>query len=253
MRGSNAMPLDETAYINLEQHFRDQVMTDRSNLTQWVNEYGLGVYLPSVKPKDKVDYIFVGMEPSRSDSVEDAEKRVEEGDTNYFACIPPDDATKPLDLLNLSINRFLLQRRETYYLTDVSKGAMPVAIANINREQRYKEWYPLLLEEIDIVGKPSAPIIAIGKQVERFLQQNDLHGKTGRSLYAVMHYSPSAVRYWKTKAESDSEGFEAFKKEQFDEGSQWSKNLALSRKHLVFTYYKQFKEIRDSESRLRTR
>lgn len=243
--GTRNMPLDENAYSNLEQQFRGQVIKDRSRVIQWVVKQGLGVYLPCVKPKDMVDYIFVGMEPSFgwADSVEDGEKKVEEGFTNFAASTPPDDAKHPLDLMNLSIERFLCKPGETYYLTDVSKGAMPVAMADIDREQRYKEWYPLLLEEIDIVGKPDAPIIAIGKQVEKFLRQNGLEEETGQRLHDVVHYSPQAVRAWKREAERDQEGFEAFKKAEFGEMGRWAKDLALSRMQLVFTYKKQFEGI----------
>ncbi len=239
------MPLDEIAYSNLEQHFRDQVIRDRSRVIQWVVKKGLGVYLPCKKPENMVDYIFVGMEPSFgwADSVEDGEKKVEEGATNFGAFTPPDDAKAPLDLLKLSIERFLCQPGETYYLTDISKGAMPVAMAGIDREQRYEEWYPLLLEEIDMAGKPGAPIIAIGKQVKNFLQQNDLEGKTGRPLYAVLHYSNQAARYWKTEAEGDPKGFEEFKEAEFSEGRRWAKDLSTAKMQLIFTYKKQFEGI----------
>ena len=239
------MPLDETEYSSLEQRFRDKVIKDRSRVIQWVEKKGLGVYLPCKKPKDMVDYIFVGMEPSFgwADSVEDGEKKVEEGAMNFGSLTPPDDAKAPLDLLKLSTKRFLCQPGETYHLTDVSKGAMPVAMADIDREQRYEEWYPLLLEEIEIVGKPGAPIIAIGKQVQNFLQQTDLEGKTSRPLYAVLHYSNQAARYRKTKAEGDPEGFEAFKKTEFSNGRRWARDLTASKMHLVFTYKKQFEAI----------
>ena len=98
------MPLDETEYSSLEQRFRDQVIRDRSRVIQWVEKKGLGVYLPCKKPKDMVDYIFVGMEPSFgwADSVEDGEKKVEEGAMNFGSLTPPDDAKAPLDLLKLS-------------------------------------------------------------------------------------------------------------------------------------------------------
>ena len=249
------MTLDETAYRNLEQHFRDQVIKDRSRVIQWVVNKGWGVYLPCVKPANMVDYIFVGTEPSFgfADSVEEGEKKVEEGTaTNFGASAPSYDAKAPLDLLKLSIDRFLRQPGETYYLTDVSKGAMPVAMADIDRERRYEEWYPLLLEEFDIVGKPCAPIVAIGKDVGKFLQQKDLEAKTGRSLYAVLHYSNQASRARKTEPERDPEGFEAFKKAEFGERGRWAKDLSTSKMQLVFTYNKQFKWIQDSESRRRT-
>lgn len=246
------MPLDENAYSNLEQQFKDQVLRDRLRVIQWVVKIGMGVYLPNVKPKHMVDYIFVAMEPSFgwADSVEDGEKKVEKGFRNF---ITSDDAKGTLNLLKLSIDRFLLGCGETYHLTDVSKGAMPVKIADIDREQRYKEWYSLLLKEIDVVGKPGASIIAIGKKVGKFLRQNDLEGKTGQRLHDVMHYSAANVGNWKMEAERDPEGFEAFKNVEFGERGRWPKDLAPSRMQLVFTYYKQFKGIRNSESQLRVK
>ena len=245
------MSLDDSAYSNLEQRFMDRVIMDRSRVIQWVVKKGWGVYLPSVKPKNMVDYIFVGMEPSFdwADSVEDGERQVKEGKKNFEASTPPDDAKSPLDLLKLSIGRFLCQPEETYYLTDVSKGALPVEMAGIIRRQRYEKWYPLLLEEIGIVGKPSAPIIAIGKNVDNFLRQKGLEEETRRPLYSVLHYSNQAARARKTEYERDRNGFEEFKKAEFGEQRLWSKDLTTSKMQLIFTYYKQFGRIRDSESR----
>ena len=246
------MPLDDNEYSNLEQQFRDQVGRDRIRLIQWIVKIGMGVYLPNVKPKHKVDYIFVGMEPSFgwAKSVEDGEKKVEEGFRNFTT---HDDAKGTLKLLKDSIDRFLLRCGETYHLTDLAKGAIPVKRAEIDREQRYKEWYPLLLKEIDVVGKQGASIIAIGKKVEKFLRQNDLEGNTDRRLHDVMHYSAAASRWWKREAERDPKGFEAFKNEQFGERGEWPKDLTLPKMKLVFTYYKQFKGIRNSESQHRAR
>lgn len=242
---TRTMPLDETAYSELEQRFRDQVIEDRSHFTQWVEKQGLSVYLPSVKPNDMANYIFVGMEPSRAwaNSVEDAERKVAEGCTNYEASTPSWDAKHPLNLMKLSINRFLLQCGETYYLTDVSKGAMLVEAAGIDRQQRYMRWYPLLLEEIDIVGKQGAPIIAIGKTVEDFLKRMDFEKDTGRSLYRVMHYSRRASRHWKTEAERDKGGFKTFKQEEFGKRKRWANDLSPASKQLVFTYRQQFNRI----------
>ena len=52
-----------------------------------------------------------------------------------------------------------------------------MSVAALDRDRRYEEWYPLLLEEIAIVGKPGGPVIAIGKKVGTFLRQLDPEGK----------------------------------------------------------------------------
>ena len=77
----------------------------------------------------------------------------------------------------------------------------------------------------------------------------------GRADLCIVSCTTRKLRagHWKTKAKNDPEGFEAFKKEQFGEESKWSKDLSISKMQLVFTYYKQFKEIRDSESQLSAR
>ena len=158
------MPLDTTSYHNLERLFGDQVDRDKAHAIERVVQ-GCGVYLPSKEPEDQVDYFIVGMEPSFAwaDNIEDAAKKIAGGLRNF--CMPEDDS-QPLALFMLSIEGFLCQAGETYHLTDVSKGAMPVTVAALDRDRRYKEWYPLLLKEIAIVARPRAPIIAVGKQVQ---------------------------------------------------------------------------------------
>ena len=235
------MPIDKTAYHSLEWLFRAQVEKDKAHAIERVVQ-GWGVYLPCVEPESRVDYIIVGMEPSFrwAASIEHAEKKIAEGARNFGR---PGNDREPLALFILSIERFLCQQGETYHLTDVSKGAMPVTVAALDRDRRYEEWYPLLLQEIEIVGKPGAPVIAIGKQVEAFLKQRDLKGMTGRPLHAVQHYSLQASAYFKMEAERDPEGFEAFKKSEFGENSRWAPDLSLAKKRLVFAYKKQFETI----------
>ena len=236
------MPLDENAYSNLEQQFREQVKRDRA---RGIECY----YLPCVKPKDRVDYIFVGTEPSsgRATSVEDGEQKVREGANNFGCCTPPPYyARYPLGLFKLSFDRFLCKSGQIYFMTDVSKGAMLVKNAADSREKRFEDWYPLLQKEIRMVGKPDATIIAIGKEVKELLDR-----KTKGDVNRVLHYSPNAALHRRREAENDQKGFEAFKKKQFDVDGQWAEDLTPSMMHLVFTYYKQFGRIRDSESRLR--
>ncbi len=242
------MPLDKTAYDDLEQLFTDQVERDKAHVMERVAQ-GCGIYLPCKEPESQADYIIVGMEPSFgwADGIEDAGKKIAKGFRNFCR---PCNQKEPLALFMLSIERFLCQSEETYHLTDVSKGAMPVTVAALDRDRRYEEWYPLLLEEIAIVGKPGGPVIAIGKKVESFLKRRDLKGMTGRPLYAVQHYSFQASRYYKEKAERDPDGFERFKKTELSEDGDWPSDLSLAKKQLVFAYKMQFEAIQADRQRV---
>ena len=241
------MAIDKAKYDDLEHLFKIQVERDRAHAIERVVQ-GWGVYLPSVEPESQVDYIVVGMEPSFgwARSIEDAENQIAGGFRNFRPSgkKPSGKESDTLSLFLLSIERFLCQCGEACHLTDVSKGAMPVTVAALDRERRWEEWYPLLLDEIAIVGKPGAPVIAISKEVEAFLQKRDLNGRTGRRLYAVQHYSFQAARYFKLEAERDPEGFRLFQKEEFSEASRWEPDLSLAKKQLIFTYKKQFEAIR---------
>ena len=149
------MPLNKTAYCNLERLFKDQVERDKVRAIERVVQ-GWGVYLPCEEPKNQVDYIVVGMEPSFgwADSIENAKKKIAGGFRNFGR---PINDTEQLALFMLSIERFLCQPGETYHLTDVSKGAMPVTVAALDRDRRYKEWYPLLLDRDQDCGETRRP------------------------------------------------------------------------------------------------
>ena len=196
------MPLDKDAYHKLERRFEAQVAIKR------VVE-GWGVYLPCVEPADQVDYIFVGMEPSFSWA---NDMKIAEG---FRTFLYPNNDRDPVALFMHSIEQFLCKNGETFHLTDVSKGAMPVTVAALDRDRRYKDWYALLLEEIAIVGKPGSPVIAMGKEVERFLQRNHFQEETGRPLYTVQHYSLQASRYFRGEADKDPSGFEGLRERSF--------------------------------------
>ena len=74
------MPIDKTAYHNLERLFRSQVEKDKVHVIERVVQ-GWGVYLPCVEPESQVDFVFVGMEPSFgwADSIKDAGKEDRRG------------------------------------------------------------------------------------------------------------------------------------------------------------------------------
>ena len=245
------MPLDKAKYKNLESRFKEQVERDRAFIIERVVQ-GWGVYLPSAEPPDQVDYIFVAMEPSFhwADNIEEAEKKIKEGALNFGGSVCPCNPESTLDLFICSIQRHLCQDREKYHLTDVSKGAMPGTVAAVDRDRRYERWYHLLLEEIAIVGKPDAPVVAIGKKVEQFLRGKELSSETNRPLYAVPHYSSQAFGFFRQEAEKDPAGFEAFEKEEFCENGRWPVSLSPAKKRLVFVYKKHFDKIRSAEQQV---
>lgn len=93
-----------------------------------------------------------------------------------------------------------------YHITDISKGAMKVTNAHIDRRARYARWFALLQEEVELVAKPQARIVAIGKEVRTFLDQ---HG-FGRDVTGVMHYSAQASRHRDTAIAGREPEFQAF-------------------------------------------
>lgn len=75
----------------------------------------------------------------------------------------------------------------TYHITDISKAAMTVEMAHMDRCARYARW-AILLKEIWLIAKPGAHIIAIGKAASSFLERNGFD----RGVVSIMHYSPQA-------------------------------------------------------------
>jgi hypothetical protein len=144
------------------------------------------VYLPNFSPSGPVDAILVAMEPSFhgwAGTAEEARAKVKTGFRNFMSSIED-------FILHYSVRRFLCRPGETYHITDVSKGAMTVASANIDRQERYDRWALLIEEELDLIAKPSARIVAIGKRVSDFLNAR----LPGRQSMSALHYSPQAAR-----------------------------------------------------------
>jgi hypothetical protein len=146
------------------------------------------VYLPNPTPAGPVDAVLIAMEPSlgrwaRAESPEAvrniAQKKIAAGVRNFMP-------TGIVLILHYAVRRFLCDAGETYYITDISKGAMLGKKANADRSARYKRWADLLVEELQIVAKPNARLIAIGQQVGDFLTE------LGIRHDAIMHYSPVA-------------------------------------------------------------
>lgn len=157
------------------------------------------VYVPFPRPLGPVDAVLVGMEPSWSwaGTRERAEERLAAGFLNF---IEGD--------LHMWVLRHCARKAfgNAYHLTDFSKGAMPVARANAEREARYARWASLLREELNLLARPGALIVAIGKDVRGALLR---HGFAPPSV-TVLHYSPLASRYRAAAVVGRESEFETF-------------------------------------------
>ena len=91
----------------------------------------------------------------------EARRKIGEGFRN-FGSSPKDD------VLHYCIFEFLCERKSTYYLTDLAKGAMETTSLAAGNLEKYDLWYPLLEKELGLVAKPDAKIISIGGKVGSF-------------------------------------------------------------------------------------
>ena len=234
-------------YATLEYKFKEQVKKDNEDC-------GIeSCFLANVAPKAPVDYILVAMEPSRPANI---------ANIKNFAVSIEDF------ILHFCAKEYLCKGTPTYHITDLSKGAMRVSDASSSpalRYERYKRWYSLLCEEIKLVARPNAVVIAIGTPVERFLRKQQCLGQlAGR----ILHYSWSASRYRPRKSKRYPEQFSEFEKtvnmshiektvRRVMEGAelgpsepektlkrlQNGSGLTKSRKQLMFTYKCQFEKL----------
>ena len=161
-------------YTALERKFRDRVAQDKEC-------FGLeSLFLPNIAPQVPVDFVLIGSEPSTGGGP--SKSQVFRSPKNFSGSCED-------FILHLCIKEYLCVEGETYYLTDLSKGAMPVKEASkSDPNQRYKAWYPLLRDELKLVSKPSTRIIAIGGKAWDFLSKQKAQQLNGR----VLHYSGNA-------------------------------------------------------------
>jgi hypothetical protein len=209
------------------------------------------VFLPNPEPLGPAEYVFVCMEPSLgrwARSPEEAKARIEAGFRNFVSSVED-------FILHFCIRQYLCEPAERYHITDLSKGAMLVKRASIDRSPRYDRWYGLLLEELDLVAKPGAGIFAVGNAVAQHLTRRQFP----RPITRVIHYSGQAGLARAAAIAGHENDLEKFKnsvslelllataKDVLDksvpanlrdktlarlEGSK----LSLSRKQLIFTY-----------------
>lgn len=162
---------------------------------QWL-EYVIGRgrhYLRYLPPRGKVDYVLV----AKMTSIDKNEAQgLDPGELlNYPAphlnlLISIGDLT-----LNYGIHRYLCKPGETYYLTDLGKCAIPPQQANgkLEREE-FEFWYPKLLEELDLVAKPTATVVPVGRATWNFLQKQQKQSEFPYRLVGpILHWSPQLV------------------------------------------------------------
>ena len=175
------MPTFNEKYEALERKFYKRVQAD-------LDDFGLSsTLLRNIRPEGPVDFVLVAKEPSLSGG------KLREEDRNFSSSIED-------FILHYCVKEYLCKDKETYYLTDLSKGAMSVEKASDDSLRRYESWYPLLKEELRIVAKPGKTrIIAIGNDAEDFLSSKNLC----EDVEKVLHYSwratrhrEKAIQYW---------------------------------------------------------
>lgn len=161
------------------------------------------VFLPNPEPLGPVEYVFVCMEPSLGGgarSEDEAKSKVEAGFRNFLSSIED-------FILHFCIQQYLCAPMQRYHITDLSKGAMLVKQAGIERPQRYDRWYGLLVEELELIAKPGARIFAVGNVVGRHLERHAFP----KPFTKVIHYSGLAARARAAGIVGHEDTFEEFK------------------------------------------
>ena len=147
-------------------------------------------YLKYLAPRSRVDFVLVGKMPSIDEKAA--------ADTPYgdYPDIPPPGYNLLISIgdliLNYGAHRHLCRPGERYYLTDLGKGALPPKDAkDKTQREEFTAWYPVLLDELELVAKPEATVVPIGSATGNFLEaQPDF---PYRLTMPILHWSRAAV------------------------------------------------------------
>ena len=174
--------------MSSQQHFKERYDAQQGKWRLLAKGHG-HQYLNYLPPRGSVDFVLVGKMTSIG------EKDAEEVPPGEFPAIDP-----PFNLygsmgdliLNYGAHRHLCRPGETYYLTDLGKCAIPPSKAKGKREkEEFTTWYPLLLEELELVAKPTATVIPVGKATGNFLK-NQPNFKY-RLTEPILHWSTAVI------------------------------------------------------------
>ena len=199
-------------YANLQSQWR-QLATDRGRQ-----------YLRYLAPQGPADFVLVGKMTSIS------EKDAAETPPGKFPDVPCPGYNLLLSMgdliLNYGARRHLCGPGERYYLTDLGKGAVPPKQAKGTVENKeFTAWYPMLLDELELVAKPAATVIPIGSAAGNFLKaQCDFpyHLTT-----PILHWSTAAVAAAKMAA-----SFFPSEWEKYQRSTSWE-NLRASTEEIL--------------------
>ena len=251
-------------YEALEREFCERVQID------FCSGFCSGTFLRNIRPESPVDFVLIAMEPSLGGGKPGEERKTRPGGWEEIKEKESRNFSGSMEdfILHFCLKRYLCKGEGTYYLTDLSKGAMATKDAPSESLLRYERWYPLLKKELRLVEKPrKTRVIAIGNEVARFLKGKNLSERTEK----VLHYSPSAaghrekaIKPWKgrfpefcqTVSLSDIEetAKNVLEQGEYSEDSirrtlkrlQKGSGLTESRKKLMFHYKNRFERLRTS-------
>ena len=181
-------------YESLEAKFKKQINEDND---RW--DVG-SCFLPNIAPDGPVDYVLIAMEPSFGGGSGEQQRGDEHSPKNFSGSLGD-------FILHFCIKEYLCEGERSYYLTDLSKGAMPVRLAATDRQRRYQNWFPLLCEELKLVAQTNAKIVAIGNEVDGFLRKQNLPRPLAGK---ITHYSQQAAGFWKRIPERYPKEFAEF-------------------------------------------
>jgi len=129
--------------LRTDEDFRHAYRALEARMRRLADEDG-DVFLPNPEPVGPVDYVFVCVEPSVgrwARPEEQATSKVDAGFRNFVSSIED-------FIVHFCIRRYLCAPGQRYHITDLSKGAMLVKRASVDRTVRYDRWYGLLREEL---------------------------------------------------------------------------------------------------------
>lgn len=171
----------------LEKSFKSQVKRDKKR-----EKNPEMIYLPNFYPAKKVDYILIGSEPSLkrwAKTIPDAKRKIDQQNFKNF-CLSVEDF-----ILHYAAKHSLCGMNKSYYITDLTKGAMKTKDASNKEEakERRNQWYKLLCDESHLFSKPTTVFISIGDAVHSFLlkQGFGFEEEFRSKIEKIYHYSPN--------------------------------------------------------------